>query len=104
MKWLLLFFSVIAFGMSIAHAQSNKRSKGKSHPTTSRGDSLKYFPKLLGDSMSIHFDPNKYLPRNTQSSTTALPAPVKDTIPDAITQRTTELVNTYQVSSPHIEV
>ncbi len=34
----------------------------------------------------------------------ALPAPVKDTVPAAIVQRTTNLVTTYEVSSPHIAV
>jgi hypothetical protein len=35
---------------------------------------------------------------------TAPPAPVKDTVPTAIIQRTTSLVTTYQVNSPHISV
>src|SRR3954453_23524829 len=104
MKCLLLIFSIIALSSSIAYAQGNKRLKGKSHPTTTRKDSLKYFPTLLGDSMSIHFDPNKYLPPNTQATATALPAPVKDTIPSAITQLSTNLITTYKVSSPHISV
>ena len=62
-----------------------------------RKDSLKYFPTLLGDSMSIHFDPNKYLPRNSGTTT-------KDTLPVVIAMRTTSLVNTYRVSSPNIVV
>src|SRR6478735_3863174 len=104
MKCLLLIFSIIALSLSITYAQSNKRVKGKSHPTTTRKDSLKYFPTLLGDSMSINFDPNKYLPPNSPATATTLQTPVKDTIPSAITQRSTSLITTYQVSSSHIEV
>jgi len=110
MKFVLLIFSIITLSLSFAYAQGNKRLKDKSNQATTRKDSLKYFPKLLGDSMSIHFDPNKYLPPNSQSNTpvaattTSLPVPVKDTIPAAITQRTTSLVTTYQVTSPHITV
>ncbi len=100
MKFLLLIFLSVTTSLSIACAQDSRRSKHTGHPATSRKDSLKYFPKLLGDSMSIHFDPNKYLPPNTQTTAT----PVKDTIPAAITQRATNLVTTYQVSSPHIVV
>jgi hypothetical protein len=99
MKFLLVIFFVVA-SLSIAHAQDSRRSKHTGHPQATRRDSLKYFPKLLGDSMSIHFDPNKYLPPGTQTSTT----PVKEPTPAAITQRTTNLVTTYQVSSPHIVV
>jgi hypothetical protein len=109
MKFLLFIFSVIATSLSVAHAQDSRRLKLANHPPTSRKDSIKYFPKLLGDSMSINFDPNKYLPPNNQATTspapaTVLPAPVKDTTPVAITQRTTSLISTYQVSSPHITV
>jgi hypothetical protein len=100
MKFLLLIFLGVVTSLSIAHAQVSRRVKHTGHPPASRRDSLKYFPKLLGDSMSIHFDPGKYLPPNTQATAT----PVKDTIPAAITQRTNNLVTTYQVSSPHIVV
>jgi len=100
MKFLFLIFLGVITSLSIACAQDSRRVKHTVHSQTSRRDSLKYFPKLLGDSMSIHFDPNKYLPPNTQTIT----APVKDTIPAAITQRTTNLVTTYQVSTPHIVV
>src|SRR4051812_20287533 len=109
MKFLLFIFSVITISLSVAHAQDSRRLKRANHPPASRKDSIKYFPKLLGDSMSINFDPDKYLPRNTQATSapapaTALPKPVKDTTPVAITQRTTSLITTYQVSSPHITV
>jgi hypothetical protein len=111
MKCLLLIISIIVLSLSVTYAQGNKRLKGKSHSTTTRKDSLKYFPTLLGDSMSINFDPNKYLPPNARTNDTsattttpAMPSPVKDTIPSAITQRSTSLITTYQVSSPHIEV
>src|SRR4051812_44191508 len=107
MKFLLFIFSVISISMSVAHAQDSRRLKRANHPPATRKDSIKYFPKLLGDSMSINFDPNKYLPRSTQATTapasiTVLPTPVKDTTPAAITQRTNNLVTTYHVSSPHI--
>src|SRR3954449_6695411 len=100
MKFLFLIFLGVIACRPAAYAQASRRNKHAVHSPAPRRDSLKYFPKLLGDSMSIHFDPGKYLPPNTQATAT----PVKDTIPAAITQRTNNLVTTYQVSSPHIVV
>lgn len=101
------------------------------NPSAKRKQDLKYFPSLLKDNMSINFDPNKYRPlkaitidSSTFASTTqtalnknskntiatnnehtaTLPTLVKDTAAAAFTQRTTNLIHTFLVNSPHISI